>query len=305
MIENRPPSRILHSHEDRSVNFVWDLDDGALEARFVRRDDNYFIVYLSSQSGCTQACRFCHLTATGQTGFTQATLEDFMVQARAVLNYYDDEVSSGRQATATKVHFNWMARGEPLLNPVVTTTPGALYAALAEEAEARSLTPAFKISTIIPAGTSATSLRAVMADQRATLYYSLYSMDPAFRRRWLPKAQAPDVALDMLAAIQRDTNAAIALHWAMIEGENDSAATVEAIKEAVGERGIRAKFNLVRYNPYSERQGRESPEPVLFARFEVLKNAMSSATTRIVPRVGFDVQASCGMFVHPAESGQE
>jgi adenine C2-methylase RlmN of 23S rRNA A2503 and tRNA A37 len=54
------------SAQDDSVN--WDrpaADVGRIEARYVRRCPDYFVVYLSAQTGCAQGCRMCHLTATG------------------------------------------------------------------------------------------------------------------------------------------------------------------------------------------------------------------------------------------------
>src|SRR5437588_13051932 len=51
---------------DASVNWDRPADVGRIEARYVRRCPDYFVVYLSSQTGCAQRCRMCHLTATGQ-----------------------------------------------------------------------------------------------------------------------------------------------------------------------------------------------------------------------------------------------
>lgn len=104
-------------------------------------------------------------------------------------------------------------------------------------------------------------------------------------------------SLDQLAEHQTKHGAEIVLHWAFIEGENDSPETVAAIAEAVTRRGLRAKFNLVRYNPFSAGQGREPSEPVIEKNFRTLAEALQHPESRIVPRVGFDVKASCGMFV--------
>ena len=117
MLIQSPPQKHV-SNEDRSVNFVWPVGNpnDMLEARFVRRTDDYFIVYVSSHSGCNQACRFCHLTATKQAGMLPAALDDLLTQADAVFGYYDQQIRTGSQPPAQRVNINWMARGEPLLN---------------------------------------------------------------------------------------------------------------------------------------------------------------------------------------------
>lgn len=105
--------RVLRSSEDRSVNFVRDAGDGGLfEARFVARSDDYAIAYLSSHSGCRLACRFCHLTQTGQTGFMPASLWDLGGQLMRVLQHMDEE-GLRPPAAARELHGARGAAGEP------------------------------------------------------------------------------------------------------------------------------------------------------------------------------------------------
>lgn len=286
----------LVSHEDRSVNHVATAaDGGAWEARYVQRTDDYFICYVSSHTGCNQSCRFCHLTATGQVTMGPADVVTYLQQVDQVLGTYQARRAAGLPA-AGKIHYNFMARGEPLANPHFLDHSQVVFDGMAERAVALDLDPRFKVSSILPR-TFDRDLVDVLADPRAELYYSLYSMDPAFRKRWLPKALPAEESLDRIADYQRRTGRRVVLHWAFIAGQNDSEATVDAILEAVIGRGIRAKFNLVRYNPHDARHGVEPFQDVLDARFERIRTALGEAGSRQVPRVGFDVKASCGMFI--------
>src|SRR5688500_3158158 len=94
----------LRSHEDASFNWDRPVDVGRIEARYVRRSPDYVVVYLSSQTGCSQACRMCYLTATGQTELRNVRHEEFLEQADTVLEHYRRETQPARS-----VHFNFMA----------------------------------------------------------------------------------------------------------------------------------------------------------------------------------------------------
>jgi adenine C2-methylase RlmN of 23S rRNA A2503 and tRNA A37 len=293
----------LESHEDRSVNHVAATPDGGFfEARFVQREDPYFICYVSSHSGCKFACKFCHLTATRQTMMTPATAADYQAQCIPVFETYRARLAQGLPH-AKKVHFNFMSRGEALANPTLLAEPQSVFDPMGDLAKDYNLSPHFKVSSILPV-TFNGDLAEVLADSRAELYYSLYSVNPTFRKRWLGHALPAEEGLDRVADYQRRTGRRVVLHWAFIAGQNDSEQDVEALLDAVVQRGIRAKFNLVRYNPHDARHGVEPTFDILQARFkrieEVLVAHGGEAGSRIVPRVGFDVKASCGMFIEKA-----
>jgi adenine C2-methylase RlmN of 23S rRNA A2503 and tRNA A37 len=278
------------SQLDASVNFVKRADVGRIEARYVRRTDDYVVVYLSSQTGCRQACRMCHLTATGQTKLRDTTRDEIVEQADRVLEHYRT------QQPARSVHFNFMARGEPMLNHTLLHDSSALFDALWQRADALALRPRFLVSTILPAEHGDRPLDDVFRRYHPEIYYSLYSMAPAFRRRWLPKAQPAELALDRLAAWQRATYKIIKIHYAFIAGENDSERDVHGVCDALESRGLYAHINIVRYNPPSPAHGEEPPDDVLERNAAIFRTRLPKARVRVIPRVGFDVQASCGMF---------
>ena len=287
----------LTSNEDKSINFVKSMNDGGfLETRFVQRVPDYFIAYLSSHSGCNKSCRFCHLTSTKQTMMSSSTFRDYLDQSSQIINYYKGLLSEERVQTEKIINFNFMARGEPLTNPVVLENSRALFDALHDQVKPLNLTPQFMISSIIPDDFNK-KLSSIFSDTRSTLYYSLYSTDEKFRKRWLPKAMNCFSALDKIADFQAETGREIALHWAFIEGENDNVEKLHKTMKDVKEHGVKARFNLVRYNPYSDRYGVEPTENEIKELFDIIKSYIPESNSRIVPRVGRDVKASCGMFI--------
>lgn len=276
----------LISLEDLSVNYVTPTaDKGYFESRYVRRSGTHIIVYLSSHSGCNQACRMCHLTQTKQTMMTPATLEDYVKQAKLVL----DDIDFGylRITGIDKVKFSFMARGEPLLNPTVVNDWQKLRRALKELVNPY-FDVEFCISTIYPKEFKR-SLTDVFPNRDTVIYYSIYSLDKTFRKKWLGNAIDPEDALVYLNYYAFKDLGRVKFHSAFIKGENDSIESVIALKNKIAYHFSKdIHFNIVRYNPYSPVQGEESSN--LSQIREILK-------AKVISRVGKDVKASCGMFV--------
>jgi 23S rRNA (adenine2503-C2)-methyltransferase len=289
---------VLKSGEDQSVNFILKGDfPGNFEARYVRRSDDYFVAYLSSQSGCRQACRMCHLTATKQTNLVNADMDMYIAQAKAVLEYYQQQ-----NRPAKTIHFGFMARGEPLANPHLlgNDTSTSVLRLLGQRARHLGLFPRFTISTILPKIVYGEELVDLFPEIHPDIYYSIYSMNPEFRKKWLPQAMPAEDGLGMLARWQQQTQKIPRIHWCFIEGENDKEEDVAAICKAVNDVGLRVNVNIVRYNPFSEQLGREPSEDVIYRNASVITGMLPALTkVKIVTRVGFDVKASCGMFVAP------
>jgi adenine C2-methylase RlmN of 23S rRNA A2503 and tRNA A37 len=284
--------QVLNSQLDHSVNFVEQQLVGFLESRFVRKTDEYFIAYLSSQTGCNRGCQFCHLTATGQTSFTDSTHNDFMAQAIQIFKHYRKQNNPAKY-----MHYNFMARGEPLANQILLDSGDELLSKLGQVAKEESLPAKFNISTIMPL-TLKKSLVDVFQYITPTIYYSLYSTNPVWRKKWMPGAMDVNQALGMLAEYQSFSKKIVKIHCPFIAGENDSLEDVASMCDAIDNAKLICEFNLVRYNPASADQGTESSDLVIGTNIHYLMERFRFNTkVQIIPRVGFDVKASCGMFV--------
>jgi 23S rRNA (adenine2503-C2)-methyltransferase len=285
--------QVLNSQIDNSVNFIEEQLAGFLEARYVKRPNaDYFIAYLSSHNGCNRGCTFCHLTATKQTSFVDSTQNDYISQAIQIFKHYRTTNDNVKYMS-----FNFMARGEPLANQTILESGDELLIKLGQVAKEEGLPAKFNISTIMPLSLKK-SLVDVFHYVNPTIYYSIYSTDSKWRKKWMPGAMDVHIALDMLAEYQDFSKKIVKIHFPFIAGENDSVEDVSAICDAIDDAGLICEFNLVRYNPASEDQGVESSEEVIERNINILKNRFSFNTkVQIIPRVGFDVKASCGMFV--------
>jgi len=281
------------SEIDASVNFIAKTEEGgALEARFVQRRSGYFIAYLSSQTGCNQSCRFCHLTQLREVSMGQATIEDYHAQFAQVLTHYDS-----LDAPVERMNINMMARGEPLLNPNFCNEFDQFIAPIREAAEQRGINYRINISSIFPVGAREIDLIKSFAGHPVTFYWSLYSLRQSFRRRWLPKADNPETTLPRLRAWQEATGRDVVIHHALIAGENDRLCDHIALRNFLRNSSLKTRLNLVRYNSFGPRTGREASDAAYAQALEVLGEDMPLSGSKIVPRVGRNVAASCGMFL--------
>lgn len=266
---------------DESVNFVISPQQGTtFEARYVRREEEYFCAYLSSHAGCNKGCKFCHLTASGQTNYRQANWYDFDQQCTLILRHYLT------QPKAERVHINFMSRGEPLDNHYLD---GHMLNQLSYMCRKEGLKPRFNVSTIFPK-TCTADLAIKFAPISPLIYWSLWSINEEWRKEWMPGAMDYREAADKLVYYQRATGAGVVIHGAFIKDQNDSGDMIEYL--AALRSRLQFRFNIVRYNPYDGTYGEE-------AELKNLQFLMSEygLDWQKVSRVGTDVQASCGMFV--------
>lgn len=277
---------IHKSKLDNSVNFVHKHSETEfLEARFVQRNDYYFTLYLSSFYGCNKGCKFCWLTSNKHLSNKEASVSDFLHQARYVFYYL-------KSSPTPTMNYTFMARGEPLANTSILTNYRDVHGWLAHTARHYSAIPRFHISTIIPKEVKDLDLYDIFQGYDPTLYYSFYSVEKDFRKKWLPAAIDYDLALQKLKKYQYSSNKIVNIHFAFIKDENDSEQNVLGVCKAIKKHKLQTKWNIVRYNPNDSTV--ESPH--IDRSIEIIKNTLD-VEVNLKKRVGFDVHASCGMFV--------
>lgn len=287
---------------DGCLNLIRAFGKGNLEARMVVRKPGYISTYLSSHSGCKMGCKFCWLTQLQQTDFKHAKVSHYVQQLDDLLEHSE---LPEEERESTRVNINFMARGEPLANSTMVNKYEDLYLSLDEVATDHGFESIkMNVSTIMPPTMRERELFGVFGYTPVTLFYSLYSLNPVFRKKWMPNAIDPLVALDKLERFQQQTGNTVVFHWTFIEGENDDEESVEELVAEIRSRDFtNTKFNLVRFNPPDKLADtyREPEEERMNELFEIVSDGMTDEvphqTSRIVPRVGKEAFVSCGMFV--------
>jgi 23S rRNA (adenine2503-C2)-methyltransferase len=278
----------IESKTDPATNTVWKAEpNGYYEVRYADKMA-YEVIYLSAQSGCNQGCRFCHLTTSGQTSYVNAKRDDIYKQALCGLEQCRDHSDD-----LGLVHYNWMARGEPLNNPTVNSD--TLFI-LSEMAMQKGMRARHLISTIIPRDFC---IRAEFVDRfyhlQPEIYWSLYTVDEDKRKHFMPNAAPVPAAVEKLLRWQEHSRKVIKVHFSVVPNLNDSKEDIEQLAYLLHGTGLRTDFNLIEFNA-PEGVDAKPALSVEEARDIILSIMPKPTQVFIIPRIAPDAYVSCGMF---------
>jgi 23S rRNA (adenine2503-C2)-methyltransferase len=260
--------------------------DGALTETVMIPGARRTTVCVSSQAGCTRACRFC---ATARLGFGRN------LDAGEILMQYHLarlEAESAGAPPATNVVF--MGMGEPLDNlDAVVRSIDVLTAAPAPGLSPRRIT--VSTSGVLP------QIRPFLERSKAELALSLHATTDAQRTRLVPHNRSWPIAglLCEAKAALAGSGRLLFVEYLLLGGENDlpeDAHRLVALLE-----GLPARVNLIPYNavpglPYA------SPAPDRAAAFAAILAEAGLRTMIRQPR-GPDVAAACGQLAGPSSTG--
>ncbi|MFO0845428.1 MAG: hypothetical protein U0797_24095 [Gemmataceae bacterium] len=271
----------------------WDrpADVGRLEYRYVRRGPDYFVVYLSSQTGCAPGLPHVPPDGDRPDALRDATLGRLVGQAKTVLDHYRREAQPARTVTST----SWPAAGRwPARRcwPTPTELLGEFVAA-----GHRGPAAAARSRPSCRGRFGGRPLENVFVTHHPDIYYSIYSMTSGSaagcRRR------RPREGLDRLASWQRALQGRLRCTTPTSPART-TPGDVHALCDALGGRGLMVHVNIVRHNPFDPaRHGVGPPEEVIQRSAAVYRARLPNARVSVIARVGFDVAASCGMFFGP------
>lgn len=288
------PLKILRKEEanDGTIKYLFELPDGKtietvwLKMKEAQYDDEGKLLHeakhtvcVSTQVGCKVGCSFC-LTAKG--GFTRdLTPGEIVAQVLAVKK--DNAHPANR-----RVNIVYMGMGEPLDNL------DNLATAIRILQDENGLAISGKRQTVSTSGISTRIDKLGQMDLGVHIAISLHAVDDELRTELIPMNKAYNIA-SIIEAVRRfpiDTRKRVMFEYLVIKGKNDDIASAKKLIKLL--QGIKAKVNLIYFNPYpgSDYQRPEREDMVRFQQYLIDHGQLCT----IRDSKGIDISAACGQL---------
>jgi len=263
---------------DQTTKYLYRLDGGYTVEAVIMRYARRSTLCISSQVGCPIGCPFC---ATGQGRFGRNLAAHEIVDQ--ALDANRRLLAEGRRLS----HVVFMGMGEPLANyDAVVTAMEILTAEWGYAISPRRIT----VSTV----GLAPLIPRFIAETRVNLAVSLTATTDELRARLMPVGRRWPLSalLDACREVPLPRRKRITFEYVMLDGVNDADEDARRLVRLL--HGLRAKVNLIPFNPFPGSGFAPSPRARL-ARFQaILREHGLGATVR--ESRGRDIQAACGQL---------
>ena len=288
------PLEIITSQKssDGSIKYLFRLHDGhTIEAvLLLMKDTEYhedgsikhherYTVCISSQVGCKVGCAFC-LTAKG--GFAR-NLSAGEIVAQLLLIKKVNDIGANR-----RVNIVYMGMGEPLDNLDNVVKAIKIFS----DVDGMAISP--NRQTLSTSGLSSKIEKLGNLDLGINLAISLHAVDEELREKLMPINKAYNIAYIMEAVRNFPVNARkrVMFEYLVIKDVNDDITSAKKLLSLLN--GIKAKVNLIYFNPYG---GTEFQRPTLesmqkFQEYLVKRGQLCT----IRESKGLDISAACGQL---------
>jgi 23S rRNA (adenine2503-C2)-methyltransferase len=262
---------------DGTRKLLFTLESGRAIESVIIPDPPRLTACLSSQAGCAMGCEFCATARLGlQRNLSAVEIAGQLVAARRILD-------PGERLT----NVVFMGMGEPLHN----------YDALLEAIEILTADWGLGLSarrvTVSTVGLLP-QLEQLARDTAVSIAVSLTATTDALRNRLMPVNRRYPLAALMatcrnLPIAQRRR---ITFEYVLLAGVNDTAGDATRLVKLL--HGIRAKINLIPFNPFPTSGFAPPPLAVVREFQQRLLSAGVNASVRATR--GRDIQAACGQL---------
>lgn len=266
--------------DGKTVETVWlKMKDAELDEEGNIEHEARFTVCVSTQVGCKVGCSFC-LTAKG--GFTR-DLSAGEIVAQVLAVKMDNNLAAHR-----RLNIVYMGMGEPLDNL------DNLAKAITIFKDEEGLSISGKRQTVSTSGLSSKIDKLGAMDLGVHIAISLHAVDDELRSELIPMNKAYNIA-SIIEAVKRfpiDTRKRVMFEYLVIKNKNDDLVSAKKLVKLLA--GIKAKVNLIYFNPYpgSDYQRPNREDMVKFQEYLIKHGVLCT----IRDSKGLDISAACGQL---------
>jgi 23S rRNA (adenine2503-C2)-methyltransferase len=283
---------LVQDSKDGSRKYLFELHDGhTVEVvLLLMRDKEYredgsvkhqerYTVCISSQVGCKVGCAFC-LTAKG--GFMR-NLTTGEIVAQLLMVKKDNNIEANR-----RLNIVFMGMGEPLDNLDNVVKAVEIFA------DEDGMAIATHRQTISTSGLSAKITKLGAMDLGINLAISLHAVDDELRQTLMPINKAYNIQsiIDAVKAFPINARKRVMFEYLVIKDINDQMSAAKKLLSLLD--GIKAKVNLIYFNPYGGTEFKRPEEKDMLRFQEYLTSRGLHCTIR--ESKGLDISAACGQL---------
>ncbi|RXJ98028.1 23S rRNA (adenine(2503)-C(2))-methyltransferase RlmN [Arcobacter sp. CECT 8986] len=284
---------------DGSIKYLFKLRDGLTveavlllmkkkqiaEDGTIEKSEKY-TVCISSQVGCKVGCTFC-LTAKG--GFVRnLTVGEYISQIVNIKR--DNNIPENKS-----LNIVYMGMGEPLDNYKNFIKAVKIFSELDGLAISR------RRQTVSTSGISSKIEKLGNEDLGIQLAISLHAVDDELRSELIPMNKAYNIEsiIDAVRKFPVDTRKKVMFEYLVIKNKNDDLKSADKLIKLLN--GIKAKVNLIYFNPYpgTSYQRPESKDMVKFQEYLIKRGLLCT----IRESKGLDISAACGQLKEKEANG--
>jgi len=295
--------KTIKSQRDATLKYIFKTKDNlVVEFSYINKDDGKDIICVPCQTMCVIGCKFCH--TTDYIGKIPSINLDYYDIIEGIRYIYED---LDLQITQRVLLISFMGCGEPLLNgPNVTSTMQCLFHN-ADKFGIHAPLIRFAIATSMPdAVWTALSIMidAIKKDNLPVKFHlSMHYTIDNLRKEWMPHSMNIIPALSLMDFYKKYTGNAVEIHYALIEGINDTEQDAILLSNFLKDKDMNVKFLFYNEKPTLDIHASNKEKLTIFRRY--LEKYNIKHEYYIPP--GLDIGASCGQFLmdHYMEAASE
>lgn len=288
------PLKIIKMEQSRdgSKKYLFELHDGhTVEAvLLLMKKEQYhedgtlkhqakFTVCISCQVGCKVGCAFC---LTAKSGFLRdLNVGEIVEQIRLIKK--DNDIDANR-----RLNIVYMGMGEPLDNLQAVAQSSRIFS----DPDGMSISP--NRQTISTSGLSTKIAKLGAMELGVNLAISLHAVDDELREQLMPINKAYNIQsiIDAVKAFPINERKRVMFEYLVIKDVNDDLGAAKKLLALLD--GIKAKVNLIYFNPYGGTDFKRPDEKDMITFQDYLTKRGLHCTIR--ESKGLDISAACGQL---------